>query len=704
MKTEITNNNKVINQLLPIYAIRHRYIALVIFGLFGFLASVYAQNTNYCEQAANIVKSANKFHYNPRPIDDQFADLLLPQFVELLDPYGNYLTKADIAQLEAIKHNIDNDITSQNCTFLETASALYQKRLLFADSLLATFQDKKFTFLPNDTITFKRESEYLAPKQLTGKWEKLIKLQILSSYYSNLDSLHRNKKPTPEELAVIKNKVIANQICRVKSKLTYKNGVQAFVGSCFLKTVSTTFDPHTNYFSETEEQEFEGLLSKEVNSFGLDIERNDMGEIEIVSLVPGSSAWSSNAINEGDIILKIKAQNIEKEFGCIALDEVASFLNSKDINEAEFLIRKKNGKEVALTLNKSRIEVQENIIRSFVLDGRTKIGYIYLPSFYTQSEEGSQSYKGCASDVAKELIKLKNENINGLIIDLRDNGGGSMQEALWLSGIFIDYGAVSIIDSRYQGIETLKDLNKGTIYNAPLLVLINQFSASASELFAAAMQDQNRAVIVGAQSYGKATMQQIIPVDAYRFETPEKYVGTPNGYLKLTTGAFYRVNGTSHQKTGVVPDIKLPTVYNDVDLSERAEKTALDTKPIDKKSYYFPLPAQPLQKLSELSAARIKQDSAFIEVENAGKALARNYNKIAIPLSIDGFGKFYNDETTTEQPQAPTTFNVKNPSYFNNAAVLSDSTENITTEISSDIYIGEAYNIINDLIKLNEKN
>lgn len=385
---------------------------------------------------------------------------------------------------------------------------------------------------------------------------------------------------------------------------------------------------------------------------------------------------------------------------------MASFLNNKEINEADFHIRKKDGKEVVLTLNKSRIEVQENIIRSYVLEGRMKIGYIYLPSFYSQHESGLRSYKGCASDVAKELIKLKSENINGLIIDLRNNGGGSMQEALWLSGIFIDFGAVAIEDKRTNGIATLKDLNKGTIYNAPLLILINQFSASASELFAAAMQDQNRAVIVGAPSYGKATMQQIVPVDAHKYETPYQYTGTPTGYLKLTTGAFYRVNGTSHQKTGVVPDIKLPFVYNDIDLSERAEKTAIDTKPIDKKSYYFPLPALPLQKLSELSAARITQNSDFNEVKTASKALAASYRKMAIPLSIDGYSKFYYAETTKGQPKTTTAYQVKNPSYFNNSAVLTDSTKNktVTNEISRDIYIGEAYDIINDLIKLNETN
>jgi carboxyl-terminal processing protease len=683
---------------------RHSVIMVLVFTLAGIFAPMHGQKINYCEQASAIVKSANKYHYAPRAVDDQFAELLFPQFIELLDPSADYFTTADIAQLEAIKHTIDNDIQSQNCTFLEVATALYHKRLLFVDSLLTTFQTKKFTFTQSDTIALKLQADYLTQKQLISKWERLIKLKILSSYYSNLDTLQKEKKPLPEELTVIQNKVIASQHCRIKSRLTYQNGLNEFVGSHFLRTVATTFDPHTNYFSVTEEQEYEGMLSKEVNSFGLTIKRNDMGEIEIADLVPGSSAWSSNDINEGDVILKIKADNIEKEFGCIALGEVASFFNNNDINEAEFTIRKKNGQELAVTLNKTKVDVQENIIRSYVLEGHTKIGYVYLPSFYSQSDNGTYAFNGCASDVAKELIKLKNENINGLILDLRNNGGGSMMEAIQLSGIFIDYGAISIVESRNEVAETLKDFNKGIIYDAPLLVLINQFSASASELFAAAMQDQNRAVIVGAQSYGKATMQRVMPVDAYRYEPSEKYEGKPTGYVKLTTGAFYRVNGTSHQKTGVVPDVKLPTIYSDIDLSERAEKTALDTKTIDKKSYYYPRPALPLQKLNELSNIRLQQNKAFGDVQAQGKKVASDYYNLTVPLTVDGFSKLYYEKTDKEEPKANSSFDVKNPSYFSNTSLLADTTkiETTTKNIKNDIYIGEAYHIINDLINLNE--
>lgn len=677
----------------------------LIFVLISLTA--YSQNTDFCHQATMIVKTAEKYHYSPRDIDDKFSELLFAEFFNLLDPNGFYLTQSEITQLETYRLELDDEIKVENCTFLKVINELYKKKLLLSDSLITKLKTKKINYSTSDTLVLKRDDICLTQKELTNKWEKFIRFQVISSYYANIDSTQKDKKPTPTELIEIQNKVLTNEACKIKSRINYLGGTEAFVGSVFLKAIATTFDPHTNYFTQSEEQEFIGELSKEVSSFGINISRNDVGEIEISELLPGSSAWSSNLLNEGDVILKLKAGGLEKEFNCIAMSEVMMIFNNQNIIEAEFLIRKKSGKEVTVVLNKSKIDVVDNVIKSFVLEKDQKIGYIYLPSFYSQMDNNNYMHNGCAGDVAKELIKLKNENINGLILDLRNNGGGSMMEAILMTGIFVDYGAVSIVKKRDIEAATLKDLNRGTIYNAPIVILINNFSASASELFAAAMQDQNRAIIVGSKSFGKSTMQTIVPIDAYKYSSTDSYTGVAPGYLKLTTGAFFRVTGKSHQKMGVTPDIKLPSIYEGIKMSESSYPTALNSNTIDKKIYYYPQPALPTLKLNELSEARTKNSPLFSNIKEQSKTVSNDYYKISIPLDPNSFQKFIDSKDENKLPNRDPNFTIRNPSYLKGISSLTNPNQEINEEnmmlIKEDIYIEEAFNIINDLIILNKK-
>ena len=369
-------------------------------------------------------------------------------------------------------------------------------------------------------------------------------------------------------------------------------------------------------------------------------------------------------------------------------------------------------KEILITLHKEQINVEENVIKSFILEGNRKIGYIYLPAFYSQMNSIVYSPNGCANDVAKELIKLKREGINGLIIDLRNNGGGSMLEAIQLAGIFINYGALCIVHSRQEDPVTTKDINRGTIYNDPLIILQNLFSASASELFAAAMQDHNRAIIAGANSFGKSTAQEILPIDAYKYNRFTNINGTSKGYLKLTRSKFYRVNGKSHQKEGIIPDIKLPDIYDDIDVGESFLKSALDPSTIEKKTYYFPYDPLPIKKLRASSEHRVNNDSAFIYIKKMSKLLSEQQKQYSIPLKYESFKAYYNSSSLINEyeksfREEKTMFLVTNPSYMKGISSITDSkmeiNDNAMKQIQKDIYIKEAYNVINDLIDLTIK-
>jgi carboxyl-terminal processing protease len=680
--------------------------ALFFFPLFINCYHSDSQNSAYYNQAYNIVKTAEKFHYNPRPVDDKFADLVFNGFIDALDPYAMYFTAADRKKMEGLKHGIDNEILSQNGTFIHLVLSVYTEKLLFVDSLINTFGNRQFNFTISDSIVFKKDDICKNRTELIQKWEKLTKMQILVGTFAGDTAKGHYEKPSQEKLNEYKEKAVNRQKCRIRSKLSQKEGLEEFVGTGFLKAVASAFDPHTEYFSVNEEKAFNEMLSKESKSFGLYFNNNDLGEIEIVMIVPGGPAWNSNVINEGDVILSVKNNNITKDFGCINYDEAYMFLSSDEMITAEFFVRKKNGKEISIELAKEEINVQENAIKSFLLHGTEKIAYIYLPSFYTQAATTGTIQKGCADDMAKEIIKLKSEGISGLILDLRDNGGGSMMEAILLAGLFIDFGPVSIVQMRDEAPFTLKDSNRGVIWSGPMVVMINHFSASASELFAAAMQDLNRAVIVGSNSFGKATTQEIIPTDAYKYGSIENYTGDPVAFLKLTRGAFYGVNGESRQKRGVLPDILLPELNDRIIPGESIYESALDPGIIEKKTYYNALAPLPILQLNQQTQNRLNADSAYSKVRELNRLLFNENNSYTVPLNIDAFFEFYSKAVNYEIPVGKAPFSVQKPGYMKTLSSIENSNkfseENRLKEIPEDIYIKETYKILIDLINYNK--
>lgn len=681
---------------------RISYIISVLLGLC--IVSVNAQNS-ICNEALMIVKTAEKHHFQPRAVDNEFSELVFSGFIKLLDPYGIYLSKSELEELEEAKYSIDDEIINQKCYFLTKATDLYSNKLRSIDSMLRSFEAGNFDYTIDDSITIIKGRVLQSDHQMRSQWERLLKLQVLTSYFSTIDSVEKSRDEIVERLHELEKTAIRRQQCRIKSKISYHGGLEKYTSSLFLKAVSMAFDPHTLYFTRDEAQAFSGSLSKEAKSFGFYVSGNDFGEIEVVDIVPGGPSWKSNALNIGDVILKVTTSDIEKDFDCIDIKEAMDFLASEETEKAEFLVRKKNGEAFELNLQKEKIDVQENIIQSFLLEGKAKTGYIYLPSFYSQSDADNYSYEGCANDVARELIRLKKEGISGLIFDLRDNGGGAMLEAILLSGLFIDYGALSISQSRGEEPSAMKDMNRGTIYDGPLIVLINNFSASASELFAAAMQDYNRAVIVGTKSFGKSSMQEIVPIDAYRYNNLETYRGTPRGYLKLTSGVFYRVSGKSFQTEGVIPDIFLPSVYANDQVGECSFPSALAPVSTDKKTYYYPLKALPVETLKDLSTARLMNDSVFAVLNSKNDIQQQEGH--SLPIEFEAFKQYYSTMKRADLHEEELSFSVKYPSYFERInwqlEAYKDLHAGSMSRIARDIYIGEAYSIMNDLIHLTNK-
>ncbi len=653
-----------------------------------------------------LVKTAEALHYQPKPLNDEFAISVYDQFLENLDPSGLILNAEDLQVLKVNRLKLDDQIQNGSCPFVSTVSDLYEQKLITVQALLEDLKKVPLDFNKKEAITYKGQKDFSNTAEVKDQWLKIIKLQVLSAYFATADSSEFNTSPDPAVIANLQKKVVDQQICRIENKLQHKGGIDQLVGSLFLKAIATTYDSHTNYFTPTEEGEFKDMLSSNALSYGFEVYRNDLGEVEIYKIIPGSPAWKSNELNEGDVILAALTRRGEaKDFSCLPMEDVVHFISSADVSEASFHFRKKNGRELQLTLHKEDVKVEDNLIQSYILSGDRKIGYIYLPSFYADMNELGTSTSGCAEDVVKELMRLKQEGIEGLILDLRDNGGGSMEEALKLVGIFINYGAIAIDAMRNNPPQTLKDMNRGIIFNGELVVMINSFSASASELFASAMQDQNRAVLVGTRSFGKATSQTILPLDAYRYLEKSKPSDPPVAYVKLTTGAFYRVTGESHQHQGIFPDIILPDIYSQLDLGESSFATALNLDSIQKKTYYFPANPLPLDELHSKSAARVTADSNFIRMERLSRELPKRLEASSIPLQFEEYLSYYfgsSGENFWEWESNHTEFTVDNPDYLSGMSSLHHAGEELNEKtrhaILTDIQIRESYHIIQDLI------
>lgn len=532
---------------------------LLIGGMLAMLPalSLFAQEKDdFRGQILTLERIIQKNHYSPRNIDDGFSQIVFDNLIRKLDPDTLYFSPHAMLGLQPFRSQIDDELNGNGWVFLPKLIGLYSTSLQQTDSALSATASQTRTAVQKRELNARRRS--------------------------------------------------------IKKILNNPSGLNQYVVSSYCDAIANAFDPHSEYMPLREKQSFESALGTEGYYFGLSVRENDNGDLEIDRLAAGSPAWKCGDLNKGDILVKVAWEGKE------AIDlsgadeyEFSELLSAANDMKMHLTVRKANGVEKTASLTKERMKNEENTITSAVFDDSVKTGYIYLPDFYTSMGGASGS---CANDVAREIIKLKKQNIRALVLDLRFNGGGSLTEALDMAGIFINDGPLSMLRDRAGKAVTLKDMNRGTIYDGPMAVLVNAQSASASELLAAVLQDYHRAVIIGSPTFGKGTAQIIIPVDTASAPNREN---PPYGFVKLTTSKFYRVNGTTTQHAGVVPDILLPDLFDDIDYHEHAYPTALTADTIAKNNYYKPLAALPVETLAMQSRTRVRANPQFANAKRS---------------------------------------------------------------------------------------
>lgn len=650
-----------------------------------------------CNKARQVVDALSNHHIQPPSINDVWSEHVFDEFLYLLDPGKRFLTVEDTLPLE-YKTQLDDALKDKNCALIDKAAALKRKKLEVASLIITSYLKSPLDYSKNESLSFSITKASPLPanqKALEEYWKRLLKLQMLVWMSRNSDtpldklSLGDFKKLEASAREIIK----AKEQGLIARLLNPQDGFEKTIETAFLKSVAHSYDPHTEYFTTAEYEDFNLSLSATGLSFGLEIEEDRFGQIKISRLFPGGSAWLSNELNLGDVLIRIKWGTEEPvDIMLYDLDELERDLNSSNKHEVTVTVKKVTGQIKTTSLVKTKIELNENSLKSFLLKGETAIGYISLPGFYTQFEDQN---KGCADDVARELIKLKKEKIEGLILDLRLNGGGSLYEALALAGIFVDAGPLALIQETGQPVVTLKDINRGTIYDGPLLILVNGFSASASELVSAVLQDLNRAIIVGKQTYGKATGQVVMPIDINS--------RTNAGFLKVTNDRIYRVTGKSLQRKGVVPDIILPDILDPLIERERDFKNALAADSVIKKAYYTPLSPIPIKELKTKSETRIITSKSFENIKQAESIFSQ-----PIPLELKKFNQYNQTLDTLFQSVSNSDHNnlyKVQMTHFDDPLLSMDkhrkeTREEVLKEIQHSPYIEEAYRILLDYISL----
>ena len=672
------------------------------FPLFVVLTCSLSLAQNFSERAKAICDVLEANHIEPKPFDTDFSNFVFDQTITALDPNHQVLLAPNLKSL-ADKHrnSIHNEISDGYVQFLDDLYFHFKIAINHTDSTYTSFIDYDLDFSKIEsyrTVDSDGLDDFPTNKtEQRNTIRKYIKKRVLDRGYE----LHTEEEFIVQHLQLT-NDVIQNTQCGYQHILGKPQEIRHLVETCFNDAIVAYFDPHSSYFSYHQKKLFEAMLSTSEETFGIHISQKDNGQYYVSDLIAGGQAWKSNLIHEDDEITALSIDEKPFNLGCTSIQFIYRELTDPSSKKLYIKVKNTERKDVEMNLVKEVLKVDDNTIKSFVLHGDQTIGYISIPSFYTDFE-GSEGTKGVAEDVAKEILKIKRENIDGLIIDLRFNGGGSVREAIELTGLFIPDGPIGIMES--TGMENpyiMTDTERGQIFDGPMAIMINRYSASASEILAGALQDYNRAIIVGSRSYGKGSGQSTYFVDQY--EQRHDY-----GYLKITDTRLYRVDGTSNQLRGVLPDIELSDLWVYDGIGEDENMNALSE--IKKGELARPFTAfnpLPLEKLRLQSTSRTDLN-VLSSVDSIGNYLGRLYNQKEIPLNFNSYWSFWN-HTASEYQTSHTLFEQKSTNYtiknneFDKFLIQLDpkvkkENDNIINDMQHDPYIQETYFILKDYTK-----
>jgi len=603
-----------------------------------------SQNEEYEKLVTRITqKIIEKWQYSPKEVDDIYSILVYDVFMDRMDFDRKYFLTDEIFVFDQWREKLDDLIYDYEPEFFNLYIDTWKTRIGEIKYFLNNIKIDELNFNKNEFLEINPDKrDYFETKELLLEdWRKRFKFQILRKYWSlaeedsTLNISDFNGKLNKEILSKAYEKELKNSNRRF-DRLISQDRNELY--SIFINAYTQTFDPHTSYFMPSRKEDFDINISGRLEGIGARL-REDDGYIKVVDIIPGGAAWRQGELKIDDLIIEV-AQEGEEPVNIVewrSRDAVKLIRGKKD-TEVRLTVNRADGSSHVIPIIRDIIIIEDTYSKSMLLEHKLvdhKIGYITLPKFYHDFK--NEGGRNSADDIRNDLIRLNEAEVEGLIFDLRNNGGGALDDVVKMGGFFIEDGPIVQVNGRNNRKRILKDKDSNIVFDKPVVFIVNQYSASASEILASAMQDYKRAIIVGSeQTFGKGTVQRFINMDQFLTKNETDY--SPIGSLKLTIQKFYRINGESTQYKGVIPDIVLPFKNDYKEIGERALDNYLDWDTISEANYNeLERNNESVNYLVENSNNRIANNSFFQEIISRKLVLEEKNNNSLISINQNDF-------------------------------------------------------------------
>jgi len=690
-----------------------RIFGFIISGIISLVIYFEISNFNFSSDEPNkdrllvdlVSYVLDKLHYDPQIINDDFSIKVYDDFIDAVDSQKRFLLKSDIELFSQYRLSIDDQINSSDIAFFNVVYETLKTRIDEVESFYGEILEDPFNFQINEEINLDYENlDYASNSaELKRIWRKRLKLSALDGYASKKE-IKDNEEVTSEEEIEIESRTAISE--NLKDFFQFNSELERSDWfSIYLNSIVTQFDPHTSYLAPEAKEAFDQNISGKFQGIGARLFKRNQ-QVEISEIIIGGPVWRDNLLNVGDIIIAV-AQSAEEEpteISLMKLTDATDLIKGEKGTNVFLTVKRVDGGIEQVEITRDIVELEETYAKSSIIkDDSNVYGLINLPRFYVDFDDYGE--RNAASDIKKEILELKKKNINGLILDLRNNGGGSLKTVVDITGFFIEKGPVVQVKSIGGKKEILKDNDPSIIWDGPLVILVNEFSASASEILAAALQDYNRAIILGSkQTYGKGTVQNVINLNNVISGNTYGDLGS----LKITTDKFYRVNGGSTQLEGVKSDLIFPNRYSYIDIGEKDLENPLSWDKIDPARYDNSVKVFNYAQAISNSKERIGQNEYFTIIDQHAKLIKSKQDDKTISLNYNSYKedqaefKLQSDKLKViEDFKSPYLFEWNDSNLESNTSYNDDMKEKRDRWIKSlqkDIYVDEAMNLLKDLL------
>ncbi|UNZ00468.1 carboxy terminal-processing peptidase [Zhouia spongiae] len=657
-----------------------------------------------------------KGHLSPKDLDDDFSREVYDSYINALDPLKRYFLASDIKEFDKYKEAIDDQIKASDVAFFNLTYDRLVQRMTEARAVYKEVLKTPFDFEAEERIDLDYENLPYAKnkKELTERWRKQLKFSALERYAGVLEN-DKVEKEDGELKDIAPNGKLTDKVSTEKeareNTLTAMNDYFSVMDDLertdwfvlYLNSIVEEFDPHTSYMAPEAKERFDTDMSGKFEGIGARLQKkNDY--IKIVEIISGGPAWRENELEVGDEIIKV-AQEGEDAVDIVGmrLSDAVKLIKGPKGTKVFLTLKRVDGTIEEISITRDVVELEESYVKSSTVekDGKT-FGVINLPKFYVDFTDYKE--RNAASDVAQEITRLKKQGMEGLVLDLRNNGGGSLKTVVDMAGLFIEEGPVVQIKSTGKRKEVLEDKDERIQWNGPLVILVNELSASASEILAAAMQDYKRAIVIGSkQTYGKGTVQNVI--DLNQFLRGDNDFGNV-GAMKLTTQKFYRINGGSTQLEGVKSDVVVPDRYSYIDIGEKDQENPLPWDKIDPASYKTWDGYIDYEEAINNSKKRMADNRQLKLIDSNARWVKSQQDIKEYSLNYDAYVEAMNkDQETVKQFRAISDYKTNltfNSLPYEQDLMVKDSTlrqkrDRWHADLAKDVYMEEALNVLEDL-------